>query len=461
MPSNVDIINQSYSQTLWNITDELSHVSGAAFDSIKGAAMMLGFLLVAFQILNITVFSNKNDPNASLNIPRRMIALVIQVGFISALLYSGAYTVLMRDVIAGPAQIIAERVTLTYIDSFQTQWANTFSAASGSSKSVWSIITTTFSNGLVSTIIASVIYAAAAIITMVVPIVQGKLFLYMYYIGPFALIFSFCDYTLGVAKAWLNLSLSIAWISVFGSIALMITVQGNVYENMGSATGGNDWIQTAVYGITAIFIMLAAFPISQTLFSAAGAGLTGMANTAGLIGGSSRAGAGSAVAGAATAAIAGGALAKIGAAMAKDSKGSGGSGAGESTGKGSNYGSGATVNASVQGSTVPGSRGETGGGSARGGSAMQSSDSQFSPGSASIPKSSNVPSIMQKMGTMLNKAGHFVMDAGEAGRGTQHVVTAAEKTMGYEKSNMSTKKPASKPMQDIKEEDNEKETTTV
>ena len=93
---------------------------------------------------------------------------------------------------------------------------------------------------MVSTIIASVIYAAAAIITMVVPIVQGKLFLYMYYIGPFALIFSFCDYTLGVAKAWLNLSLSIAWISVFGSIALMITVQGNVHENMGSATGGND-----------------------------------------------------------------------------------------------------------------------------------------------------------------------------------------------------------------------------
>ena len=257
-----------------------------------------------------------------------------------------------------PAELIAEGITISYIGDYQKQFSDVFGEISKSNSLTWGIITATFNGSLINTIVASFIFTFSAICAYIYPIIIGKFYLYFFYFGPFALIFTFCDYTQAVAKAWLNIALAIAWTTVFASLALLIIVGTGIITDLHSGIKG-DWIQTSVYGLTAIILMNMAFPISSFVF---GAGGIGMVNPLKAIS-CSKAGAGAAVAGGVVASVAGGLMTRAGGALSKISggrgvssgggAGSGGSGGGAGGGSTSSSSSSSSGNPSFSKSTVP------------------------------------------------------------------------------------------------------------
>jgi hypothetical protein len=111
----------------------------------------------------------------------------------------------------------------------------------------------------------------------VIPLVQGKLFLYMFYLGPIALAFTLCDLTRKVFLSWLGLSLAVAWTGVFGSVGLLICTKGGIFTGLASANEGNNWLEVAVYGMMSIVIMGASFAMAVYIFGAIGSGLQAIA----------------------------------------------------------------------------------------------------------------------------------------------------------------------------------------
>jgi hypothetical protein len=213
----------------------------------------------------------------------------------------------------------------------------------------------------------------------------------LYYIGPFALIFTFCDYTQHVAKAWINLSLAVAWTGVFGSIALLISVKGGVLTGVEQGIGSNDWISTAVYSLSSLLLLTLSFPIAQYFFGAMGSGLSNSPSS--MVRGAGSAAGGAFTAGAATASVAGKVMSKIGSTINK---------------------SGSKSNASFSSS---GSSSATDFSSGSGGSSNASSSNQsFTASGGTGATASTVPTnrlIMGKIGTALTKGGDFLNKAGK------------------------------------------------
>lgn len=398
-----ELTQEAFGSSLWNLTNELSKVDSDAFNGIRNAALLLGFLIVAFQVFVIYWQSHKDDSSSAAHrIMPRLIALFLQVGLIAALLTTGGYNFLYRNVIGIPAETIAEAVTVKYIDDYQSLSINLFQEQQNSSKKVWAIVTANF-NSLITTWIAGIFFALNSVIVMLFPILQGKFYLYLYYVGPLALVFTFCDYTQGVARSWLSLALAIAWTSVFGSIALLLSVKGGVFANVEQGLTTDDWIQTCVYCAASILLLVSAFPIAQYFFGAMGSGLAN--NPASLIGRAAGGTAQSAVAGAATTAIAGKIMSAVGQKMSKTSGGGGAAG-------GSNVSS-----------MAPSGSGGGGGGSSgsfasgNGGSSTTSVSGGSGAGAQSSAVASTVPtnqSLMARVGNAMSIGGDFLNKAGKA-----------------------------------------------
>lgn len=397
-----ELTQEAFGSSLWNLTNELAKVDSDAYSGIRNAALLLGFLIVAFQIFVIYWQSHKDDSSSAAHrIMPRLVALFLQVGLITALLTTGGYNFLYRNVIGIPAETIAEAVTVKYIEDYQTLSINLFKEQQNSSKKVWAIVTANF-NSLITTWIAGIFFALNSVIVMLFPILQGKFYLYLYYVGPLALVFTFCDYTQGVARSWLSLALAIAWTSVFGSIALLLSVKGGVFANVESGLTTDDWLQTCVYCAASILLLVSAFPIAQYFFGAMGSGLAN--NPASMIGRVAGGVNQGAAAGAATTAIAGKIMSAVGQKMSK--AGGGGSAAG-----GSNVSSGASSGSGGGSGGSSGSSSSGNGGSSNGASGGSGAGAQSSAVASTVPTNQ---SLMARVGNAMTKSGDFLNKAGKA-----------------------------------------------
>lgn len=309
-PTTKKLIDDVFGDALWNSYSKVSALPhGVLMDhlsSISHMALILGFMLTALQLGRIVYlpYQDKKSPFDSLA------PLVIKLVVVSVLLIPAVYESLLHYVFAMPADAMSNFVTNIYVDDFQKSLQILSQRISESSSNPLSLITANLS-GIVTTAMASIIFWAAAICIFIMPILQGTLFLYMFYLGPVCLVFSLFDFTASVTRAWISMTLTVAWMGFFGSAAFLVADNLGFISNLADSASYSNIITVCVYGIISIILFCMAWPITAFFFSATGA-LGGITSPGAAIGGTAAGMTSGVGLGAATAMMAGGMAAATG-----------------------------------------------------------------------------------------------------------------------------------------------------
>lgn len=285
--------------------------------SICHMALILGFMLTALQVGRIVylAYQDKKQPFDSLA------PLLFKLVLVSVLLIPTVYETLLHYAFAMPADALSNFVTQIYVDDFQKSLTILSDRIAESSSNPLSLITANLS-GIVTTAMASLIFWAASICIFIMPILQGTLFLYMFYLGPVCIVFSLFDMTASVTRAWISMTLTVAWMGFFGSAAFLVADNLGFIANLAESASYSNIITVCVYGIISIILFCMAWPITAFFFSATGA-LGGITSPAAAISGTASGVSAGLGFGAAGAMMAGGASAGAGRLLTKLSGGVG------------------------------------------------------------------------------------------------------------------------------------------
>jgi hypothetical protein len=287
------------SENMWNCWSRVAdladreHINSILGD-IARLAIILGFILASIQ-LAITVYSCIRDKKEVLS---EIIPLIFKMVLISALITPPVYMVFTKYVFAAPADACAGWVTASYSNSFLDDASELFKSFSVQSEGGFNFLKSVWNGSLISTLLAAIIWVAAAICLFITPMIQSTIFLYLFLVGPVCLVFSFCDFTVSVAKAWVSLTLTVAWMGFFGRTAFLVADSMDILKIMaGEGSGWSHLFPIMIYGVIAIILFCLAFPITSYFFKATGAMGSIMspgraiAGTAGAVTGSMAAGA--------------------------------------------------------------------------------------------------------------------------------------------------------------------------
>lgn len=275
-------------------------------------ALLIGFMLVAFQVVTILYRAYRDETHPA----AELIPLAFRAMLISILLSPPIYRTFVRFIIAYPADSAADIVTFAYYDRFMADVQTMMGAFANSPSAPSNFFTALLNGSLLSTVLAMVIFWAAAIGIFLVPLLQSSVFLWLFYVGPVCLIFSLSDLTAGVAKAWLGAAFAVAWLGFFSSLSLLAGQALGIFSALGSGSAAGDVILTFVYGILTLIVFGLGYSIAVYFFGGAVA-LSCLANSPSAISGAVDAGAKSVSVGAATAMAAGRATSLTGSALSK------------------------------------------------------------------------------------------------------------------------------------------------
>lgn len=233
--------------------------------SFYSLALLLGFMLAAFQIglIVFRAFQRGEHPLPPL------IPYVFRLVLVSILISPPVYRLFVHVVIAKPADAAADLVTLAYYDHFMDDVQHIMGAFADSGSLPSSFFSALADGSLISTVLAMLIFWVAAIMLFIMPILQSAVFLFLFYVGPVCLVFSLCDMTANVAKAWLGLSFAVAWTGFFGSLSFLAGQSLGLFAALGSGSAVGDVIVVFVYGVLSIILFSMAFPIAAYFFEAA------------------------------------------------------------------------------------------------------------------------------------------------------------------------------------------------
>jgi hypothetical protein len=204
----------------------------------------------------------------------RSVALQVMWAFVViGIVSSPTYDLIVKGIIAGPPAALAGRMTDVYLVDFAEDVGGVFGQFGASKEGVRNIVTATFDGSLVSSILASIVFAAVAILVFLLPLLIGKLMLLVYLVGPICLMFSLCEWTLQVAKNWLGAALTIAWTAFFASAAMLIITKADIMAKCSEGAGWSEVITVIVYGVIGIVLMIGSYMISRELFGGLGGGV--------------------------------------------------------------------------------------------------------------------------------------------------------------------------------------------
>jgi len=271
-PTNAweNLLSDELFQFTWFLADgsKLLDDFNDALAPIRKAALIVGGLLWILQLAK-EVYGGVLGDNGW---KEKFFYSVLKLGIISALISSGAYVVLMRDVIGGIPEKIADDFSQMYMVDFwenQGKLFETYAKVKGDSGH---FLSAKFVNGLLSQILAAGVYAVMSAITLIMPMLQKCLFQMCCYIGPFAFVFILCDWTKGIFDRWLSAALAISWLSVIQAIIMYVFVT-NVVVSATTSAIDNDVISTLITGLVSIAMMISSPAIAMYLFNAGGLGL--------------------------------------------------------------------------------------------------------------------------------------------------------------------------------------------
>lgn len=270
MATTPDLYQQVFnSGDIWNVTSQLAKVNSDTMFVLFKVGLMVGFIAACIQLFSalIQVYRNKNT-----NLMDYIAPLILKIILVGLFLTPMVYQAFVVAVFAAPADAAANLVTTIYISHFTTDFQQVFATIGDSPNKISSLISATLDGSLISTLIAGLIFWAAAICAYVTPIIQGILFLFVYYVGPVCMGFALCDYTSQVFKNWISLMLTVCWLGFFGSCSFLVVDSCQLLSKLSLSAGGDspNVILTMIYGVVAILLFCSAFPIASYFFGAIG-----------------------------------------------------------------------------------------------------------------------------------------------------------------------------------------------
>lgn len=272
MPAPQNAMENLLSNDLFQFTYFLKGELARDFDTtispIRSAALIVGALLWGLQLAKEVYNGALGDSGWK----QKFFYSALKVGIITALISTNAYVVLMRDVIGGIPEIIASDFAQKYMVKFWDNQGKMFEVYAKVKSEPGNFLSANFMNGMMSQILAAVVYAVMSAMTLIMPMLQKCLFQMCCYIGPFAFIFLLCDWTKGVFDRWLSAVLAISWLSVIQAIIMWVFVSSIVEAGINAAVG-NDVISVLITGLVSIAMMISSPSIAMYLFNASGLGL--------------------------------------------------------------------------------------------------------------------------------------------------------------------------------------------
>lgn len=277
------LIEDSFSSDyMWNAWGRVESNLASANEVIKmvsGAALKMGIILISLQFIIMMMKAYKGESGVMSELkaywPRFLIVI--------ALTQKSVYKTVVEYGIAKPADAIANKITLSYHDKFVEQIEKMFAAMDGS---IGEWLMAVLDGSAITMVFASLAYVLSIVFAFVLPLLQSTLFLFMYYVGPICIIFSLCDATTSITKAWFSTIMTTAWMGVFGSACFLVQTNGNFFSNI--VAGDNGWasvITTIVYGFISLLMFASIWPITAFIFGSSGQIGSGVTSVASAIGG--------------------------------------------------------------------------------------------------------------------------------------------------------------------------------
>jgi hypothetical protein len=266
MATTPDLYQQIFnSGDIWNVSSQLTKVNSDTMFVLFKAGLLIGFGAACIQLFSALfhVYRNKNA-----NLMDFIAPLILKIILVGIFLTPVVYQAFVVAVFAAPADAAANLVTQIYINHFTADFQQVFATISNSPNKISSLISATLDGSLISTLLAGLIFWAAAICAYVMPIIQGILFLFVYYVGPICMGFALCDYTASVFRSWISLMLTICWLGFFGSCSFLVVDSCQLLSKLSVSAGGDspNVILTMIYGIVSILLFCASFPIASYFF---------------------------------------------------------------------------------------------------------------------------------------------------------------------------------------------------
>ncbi|NLG19106.1 MAG: hypothetical protein GX556_17415 [Fibrobacter sp.] len=254
---------------IWNVSSQMSKVDSNTLGVLITAGIIIGFAVASIQLFS-SLFLVYRDKNT--NLMDFLAPLVLKMVLAAAVMNPAVYPMIVHYVFAAPADAVANMVTMTYIDNFLSDYSQVMNSIADSPNKVTSLISATLDGSLISTLIAGLFFWAAAICAYITPMIQGMLFLFVYFAGPICIGFSLCDYTVGVFHRWVSMLLTICWLGFFGSCSFLVIDSCQLLSHLSGAAGGDkpNVILTMIYGAVSILLFCSCFPITSFFFSSIG-----------------------------------------------------------------------------------------------------------------------------------------------------------------------------------------------
>jgi hypothetical protein len=304
-----DILNSITGKEVWNVGKEAAEfLKGNWFNGVCRVGLIIGGIATVFEFLIIAY--KMVQQQLKVNPMVLTIELLFRIVILSLLLNYGGYQFFVVNIIAGPADGVANAITESYHKDMAAQVMDIFKKESDSGKNgtfLFNMIA--LNTALVSTIFKAVIFLITKVFLFIMPFLQKAIFLLVVGLGPICLGFMLNSMTSKVTQAWLSLALTAAWMGPVGSMAMLIQTKMHILEKFKEGSSASDLLPMFCYGVSSIFLLLAAWPVTSFLFGSI-SGLGVMTNPA------QAAKSGSKAAGGAIKSVVGGASMAVGGATA-------------------------------------------------------------------------------------------------------------------------------------------------
>jgi hypothetical protein len=262
-----DFIDNNMAQgVMWNCSSRISQMGYARVSEVLGSiwrlSMILLFIVVSFQIVLIVYKALvKKESPVSESIP-----LVFKTVIIVLLIHPSIYSQLNYYCIARPANAVADMITATYVEGFRTSVSALFSSLSNSTSVSSHFLTSSFSDSIMSSLISGVVFFCASIMVFVTTILQSAVYTMLYFLGPVCIAFGVFEFTSGVAKAWIGLSLAVAWTGVIGSGVFLCMNAMGVLDGVAVGSSASNSFVSLIYGVISIIAFGMCYPITSFFF---------------------------------------------------------------------------------------------------------------------------------------------------------------------------------------------------
>lgn len=284
--TQADLVKETFGEKMFAFTGFLQTQEYlTAIAPIINFAILLGFALFALQLAKDVYGGIQGDQGWKNKAFFGVVKVIVVIGVLKTI-YS---SVIMKTLLGGIPETIAETLGAMSMEEFMKKQLQVFDCYSGSKSKIGSFLHAGI-QGAVMQIIAAAGFFIMSIISMAVPLVQKGFFVMCAYIGPFAFVALFFDYTRGVFDRWLGMTLAIAWMPVVHSIAMWIFVSGGTMDLAISGASMEDVFTVAISSISSVMILISSPFISVYLFGAMGSGME-KASVTGAIAGAARWGA--------------------------------------------------------------------------------------------------------------------------------------------------------------------------